>query len=494
MAEKFQLHDEVIVSSKETALAVHRGVASGALRKLASRLYTRNLQDAPEAIIHRNVWRIIAGFYPGALIADRTALENRPAKDGSAFLVHPKTTDFELPGLRVRPRKGPAALASDKEFVYGLRIASPARAYLENLRPSRSRGGAVARTLSKDELVTHLDSVLRASGEDALNRLRDQARAIAPELEMEAESQQFDALVGALLGTRKAKLGSALGAAYLDGAPYDVERMEIFEVLRQKLAVAPPAHLPAKATDGVALPFFEAYFSNYIEGTEFAVDEAEEIIFQGKVPAARPADAHDIIGTFEVVRNEELRRVGTTAEEFTRILCERHGRMMAGRPEHAPGIFKTEPNRAGESLFVHPRHVRGTLAEGFALCRTLPTPFARAVFMMFLVSEVHPFADGNGRAARVMMNAELVADGEARIIIPTVFRSEYLQSLKAITHNNRPDPLLGVLDYAWRYTHQLDFSSLETARAQLTATNAFEPPANAFGDGAKLLLPASLPR
>ena len=29
--------------------------------------------------------------------------------------------------------------------------------------------------------------------------------------------------------------------------------------------------------------------------------------------------------------------------------------------------------------------------------------------MMFLVSEVHPFVDGNGRIARIMMNAELVA-------------------------------------------------------------------------------------
>ena len=35
--------------------------------------------------------------------------------------------------------------------------------------------------------------------------------------------------------------------------------------------------------------------------------------------------------------------------------------------------------------------------------------------MMFLVSEVHPFADGNGRAARIMMNAELVAAGEVVI-------------------------------------------------------------------------------
>ena len=43
-----------------------------------------------------------------------------------------------------------------------------------------------------------------------------------------------------------------------------------------------------------------------------------------------------------------------------------------------------------------------------------------AAFMLFLVSEVHPFIDGNGRVARIMMNAELVAGGQVKILIPTV--------------------------------------------------------------------------
>lgn len=40
--------------------------------------------------------------------------------------------------------------------------------------------------------------------------------------------------------------------------------------------------------------------------------------------------------------------------------------------------------------------------------------------MKFLISEIHPFNDGNGRLARIMMNAELVAENEEKIIIPTV--------------------------------------------------------------------------
>jgi len=52
--------------------------------------------------------------------------------------------------------------------------------------------------------------------------------------------------------------------------------------------------------------------------------------------------------------------------------------------------------------------------------------------MMFLVSEVHPFADGSGRIAR-MMN---VHAGELRIVIPAVYRLNYLAVLRAATHTS----------------------------------------------------------
>ena len=87
-------------------------------------------------------------------------------------------------------------------------------------------------------------------------------------------------------------------------------------------------------------------------------------------------------------------------------------RVMAGRPDRSPGVFKTTQNRAGDTIFVAPELVPGTLAHGFELCRALPDAFQRAVFMMFVVSEVHPFVDGNGRVARIMMNAEFIAAGE----------------------------------------------------------------------------------
>lgn len=48
-----------------------------------------------------------------------------------------------------------------------------------------------------------------------------------------------------------------------------------------------------------------------------------------------------------------------------------------------------------------------------------------ALFILFMVSELHPFSDGNGRISRIMMNAELVHADESKIIIPTVFREDF---------------------------------------------------------------------
>jgi Fic family protein len=162
---------------------------------------------------------------------------------------------------------------------------------------------------------------------------------------------------------------------------------------------------------------------------------------------------------------------------------------MAGRPEKQPGVFKTQANRVGNVQFVVPDLVEGTLREAFHFYNRLAYPFARAVFMMFLVTEVHPFDDGNGRLARVMMNAELFTAHEQRIIIPQVYRNNYLMGLRALTVNQRPDALIRMLDFAQRYTRSIDFSTFETARTMLEETNAFTDPVEADNSGLRLVLP-----
>ena len=156
--------------------------------------------------------------------------------------------------------------------------------------------------------------------------------------------------------------------------------------------------------------------------------------------------------------------------------------------DKAPGQYKADPNRAGGTMFVAPDLVRGTLEQGFKVYRSLATPFQRAVFMMFLVAEVHPFVDGNGRVARIMMNAELVTGHEQRIIIPTIYRSNYLSALKAISNRTSAEPLIRMLDFAQRFTQSVPWTDFAQAERELQAANAFTDSAEAEERGIRLRL------
>jgi len=487
---------EAFISNASIRREVHRAVTQGKLRKLATRLYTRNLIDTPETIIRRNLWPIVGGYFPGALIADRTAIENRPADDGSICLIADTSRTIALPGLVLRPRSGAGPLPDDRSFIAGLYLSSPARAMLENIRPSRGRDGLVSRTLGRKAIEERLELLIRRSGEDEINRLRDQIKAIAPFLGLEDEARALDAMIGALLGTRETTLETPAGKARQAGLPYDPKRLELFLALHRALRDWPPATRPARLyTDQqrATFAFYESYFSNFIEGTEFEVEEAAEIVFHGVMPVTRLADAHDILGTYRMAADPiAANHTAGSANELGQLLKACHAVIMGGRPDLNPGHFKSKGNLAGATVFVAPELVAGTLNQGYAVLQSLEAPFPRAAFMMFLVAEVHPFADGNGRTCRLMMNAELSAAGEQRIIIPTVFRNNYLAALNALSHSATPEPLIRVLDFAWRWTAAIDWQDVEATRRELEACHAFVKPGVADEQGIRLKMPGDL--
>lgn len=469
-----------------------RATARGEIRRLARGLYSPNLDEPPEQLVRRRWHDAAALYYPGAVIVDRSAAAAAPAADGSLFLdigerpVNPRRVD--LPGLALRPRNGPGLVDGDMPFV-GLHMSSPARIALDNLRPSRARTG-VRRTLGPLELEARLDRLARTRGDHALNELRDQARAVAPALAAEAELEELDRLIGALLGTRDSALRTASGRARGAGRAYDTDRLTLFETLRAELAAQTFADRPEPDDPQRLFAFFEAYFSNWIEGTVFEVAEAEEIVFEHRVPVDRPADAHDVQGTFDAATDGRLRASAPRdADQLEDYLRAAHRRVMGGRLEVAPGEYKERANRAGMTFFVHPDLVRGTLREGFAIMETLPAGLARATFAMFLTAEVHPFADGNGRIARLLMNAELSAVGLCRVVVPLPYRDEYMSSLRALSLNGNPTPLWRTIDRAQRWAALMEWSDRDRVLELMGESNALVDPVQAAAENLHLLDP-----
>jgi hypothetical protein len=440
--------------------------------------------------------RIVSALYPGAVISDRSARTGgRPADDGSLFIVHERTRDTALPGeITIRPREGTGPLEGDMPFGDNLWYSSVPRALLENAVLTRGRGRRVARTLSRGELEDWIDTLVIQRGPEGINNLRDQARVLAPQLGLEQQFQLIDRLIGSALGTRQARASSPRLRARQRGQAYDPDRLAFFEFLKAELEQRSPIVRPVVDPGAERyrfLPFFEAYFSNYIEGTRFTVDEAVEIALHERIPINRPEDAHDILGTYRMVSDPvEMARVAHTFDEYLKLLRHRHSVVLEGRPDRRPGQFKEQRNEAGGLLFVEPTLVTGTLAAGFELSRTLTSAFGRAVFQMFVVSEVHPFDDGNGRIARIMMNAELVSAGEHRIIIPSVYRNNYMMGLRGMSSNRHAASLITSLDFAQRYTASIDYSDLERARAELATTNAFRESEEEAAGVVRLQLPS----
>ena len=468
--------------------AISQAVREGRARRLGPGIYTSIRLGPLEDVVRRNWVQIVDHELPGAIITDRSVRHSGP-DDGVLTVVHSRKRPLELPGLTVLPRPGAPVLPGDTPMS-GLWLASQPRALLENLHGTSRH----TRYLSRGDIEQWIADLLLSQGERHLNFVRDEARKLANQGRWSREFVKLTSIIGAALATHP---GSAVQTDVLraraDGAAYDHRRMELFEGLASALLDEAPDPLPLLAIDNDRrrlLPFYEAYFSNYIEGTEFTLDEAASIVFDQEVPRDRPEDAHDILGTYQLVIDPSDRaRIPESADDLVALLIERHRRLMGARADKNPGVFKKRSNQAGSTVFVAPDLVEDTLRRGFEVGGRLIDPFARAVYMGFLVGEVHPFDDGNGRISRIFSNAELTRGGEGRIIIPTVFRNNYIASLKGATHNAHFAALVATLRFAQRYTARIDFSSRQSAEADLMRTNALRDPTEADDVGIRLQMP-----
>jgi len=90
-----------------------------------------------------------------------------------------------------------------------------------------------------------------------------------------------------------------------------------------------------------------------------------------------------------------------------------------------------------------------------------------------MISEIHPFLDGNGRIARVMMNAELVSANQSKIIIPNVFREDYLLTLRRLTRQHEPEPYIRMLSRAHEFSSSIYGESMDEIQTKLEHSNAF---------------------
>jgi len=101
--------------------------------------------------------------------------------------------------------------------------------------------------------------------------------------------------------------------------------------------------------------------------------------------------------------------------------------------DHVPPDFIEVPEQMGNFINWYRTH-------GLNL-----HPAERAARVHADFVKIHPFIDGNGRTARLLMNLELMKDGYPAVVLPVERRLEYYETLDMAHVKNDYDPFLSLM-------------------------------------------------
>ena len=457
-----------------SAKKLSRSFKQGQVRRIYQGVYTNNLTDPLDKIVKQFWMNIVSHIVPKGILSYRTAVDIKPIsyqKDLSVvFVTSSYTKTIKLPGLIIQINKG-----NYEDFLEQISLdlarSNLTRMLLENLKVVRKAEFKGIKTIGEQGVEMLLAKEMRLRKEDWLNRFREDAKKVATKLDLGSEYTKLNKIISALLSSHSINyLKTPYAKAVVKKEPYDANRLQLFEKLSVALqkCIFIEREFKFNSTSFKNLSFFEAYFSNYIEGTEFLIDEAEDIVFSGHEIKNRHADSHDVLSNFRLTSDYlEMTTTPKDAMDFINLLKTRHAYLMRERPEKEPGEFKKLPNKAGNTYFVEPEDVLGTLLQGFELYKILKDGLTKALFMQVLISEIHPFADGNGRLSRIMMNAELVKVGQIKIMVPTVMRDNYLNGLRLLSRDHLFKTYCKVMDQMQAYTLNIDWQDYGAVREKI---------------------------
>ncbi|RUR29224.1 Fic family protein [Legionella qingyii] len=463
-----------IANTTEQAKQLSKEYLEGKLRRIYHGIYTDDLKSEINKIVIQNWMKIIPHIVSEGILAFSTASDLKPKRLGNEaiiFVISSYVKTINLPGLTIKVYKGNNHDFID-QILPNLFKSNMPRTLLENLSTVRGSSYIGIKTIGVEGVEKILAKELRTRGEESINQIRDEAKDIAKELGYQKEYQKLNQIISALLSTHTHEniLFSNYAKAVAQKKPYDEHRVQFFDELTVYLnqCTLLTREYEYTAISFKNLSFYESYFSNFIEGTEFIIDEAEDIVFKGIEVNNRHADSHDVLSNFIITNDySEMSITPDTPDELIEILQRRHAILMKERPEKRPGEFKIKENKAGNTLFVSPEDVLGTLYQGFERYILLKSGIEKALFMQFLISEVHPFDDGNGRLSRIMMNAELVSQSQYKIIIPNVHRDNYLNGLRLASRDKNFRTYVKIMDQAQAYTSSVNWLDYGEAREKL---------------------------
>lgn len=196
------------------------------------------------------------------------------------------------------------------------------------------------------------------------------------------------------------------------------------------------------------------YHSNAIEGNTLTLGETRAFLLHGITAQGKPfRDYLDIKGHNEAIAF--LEQMVRGQEPLTEVVIRELHRILLvepyevdavtadGRPTHrriAIGQYKTAPNHVRTSTgemhyYASPEETPALMGDLMAWYRREAEsgalhPLLLAATFHYRFVAIHPFDDGNGRMARLLMNLLLMQHGYVPIVIRLESRGYYLLALE----------------------------------------------------------------
>ncbi|MGO9475455.1 MAG: Fic family protein [Rhodomicrobium sp.] len=174
------------------------------------------------------------------------------------------------------------------------------------------------------------------------------------------------------------------------------------------------------------------YTSNAIEGKTLTLRETAEVIEHGITVGGKSLREH-----LEAVDHYDallwMREVAATATPIGEdAVCELHRRIVARSQPGLAGVYSRLPRRIAGSpvIFPNPAKIPALMQDFAAWLRAAPPAPATAFEAHFCLTAIHPFGDGNGHTARLLMNLLLLREGYPPIAVRPEDRKTYLDALE----------------------------------------------------------------
>jgi len=176
-----------------------------------------------------------------------------------------------------------------------------------------------------------------------------------------------------------------------------------------------------------------AYTSNAIEGNTLTRKETQLVIEENLTSASKPLtnyiEAVNHAAAFE--KSLELIKNNSSFDEKNVLLL--HKIILTGLDDMNAGFYRTCRVRisGSETILPNPLKVPQLMTEFYQwLQENINDEPTTAIIAHLKFVSIHPFADGNGRTARLVMNAILLQCGYVPIIVRPADRKKYLSAIE----------------------------------------------------------------